>query len=155
MDATKTQRQALVRQLVESDGAVTQRELRSALRKEGFRVDQSTLSRDLAELGIRKAGGKYVPTPVNETAANPTEAVAVNLAAAVKSYTPCGPHMIVVRTAIGQAQPVSVAIDVKEDPSIVATLAGDDAIFVATRNRRTQVVALRRLEQWFGAKHEA
>jgi transcriptional regulator of arginine metabolism len=155
MDATKHDRQQHVRRLVESGRAATQRELRSALRKEGFRADQSTLSRDLAELNVRKVAGRYVmAAPGSPEAAPGQVAAAVNLAAAVHGFTACGPHLIVVRTAVGQAQPVSVAIDLREDPSIVATLAGDDAIFVATRNRRTQVVALRRLEQWFGEKHE-
>ena len=36
----------------------------------------------------------------------------------------------------------------------LTTLAGDDTVFVATKNRRSQTVALRRLEQWFEDKHE-
>ena len=47
-----------------------------------------------------------------------------------------------------------VVFDAAGDPAIAGTLAGDDTIFVATKNRRSQTVALRRLEQWFGDKHE-
>jgi arginine repressor len=73
----------------------------------------------------------------------------------VRRFTGCGPHLVVVTTDIGQAQAVAVSIDRAGEPAVVATLAGDDTVFVATRSRRTQAVVLRRLEQWFGDKHEA
>lgn len=111
-------------------------------------VDQSTLSRDLIELEIRKAHGRYVTPARTEPAAEP------EFGAAVVGYTTCGPHLTVIRTTMGAAQPLAVKIDQAAEPSITATLAGDDTIFLATKNRRSQVVALRRLEQWFGDKHE-
>ena len=113
-------------------------------------VDQSTLSRDLIELGIRKSGGRYV-LPAPESASTEGEPV---FGAAVRSYTTCGPHMIVIRTSMGTAQPLAVRIDHAADSSITASLAGDDTVFLATKSRRSQVVALRRLESWFGDKHE-
>jgi transcriptional regulator of arginine metabolism len=145
---TKRERQERLRGLLSGNGAATQAELRAALRRDGVRVDQSTLSRDLSELGYRKLGGRYQP---NEPHA---PAVKLDLAPAVRGFLPCGPHLTVVRTELGQAQAVAVAIDAAGEPAIVSTLAGDDAIFVATRNRRAQVVALRRLAEWFGEKQE-
>lgn len=139
-----------IRRAVNSGRVATQADIDRWLRRHGHRVDQSTLSRDLAELGIRKRAGRYVLAPVTTRRAPGPQA----LASAVSSFTTCGPHLIVVRTSVGQAQPVSLAIDHLAEPSIVATLAGDDTIFVATHNRRTQSVALRRLEQWFGEKYE-
>ena len=96
---------------------------------------------------MRKSGGQYVLSGARQS--GPTQ---LDYAAAVRSFLPCGPHLIVVRTAVGQAQPVALAIDGAEDPSIVATLAGDDTVFVATKSKKTQTVALRRLETWFGDK---
>jgi len=145
----KGQRQAAIRRIVRAGRVGTQAELRRALRGQGMAVDQSTLSRDLIELGIRKAGGRYVLPPVEAT--RPREPV---FSASVLGFTPCGPHLIVVRTALGAAQPLAVRIDQAAEPAIAATLAGDDTVFVATKNRRSQRVALRRLEQWFGDKHE-
>ena len=72
----------------------------------------------------------------------------------VHGFAACGPHLIVLRTDTGQAQSVAVAIDERADGSIAGTVAGDDTLLVATKNKKTQTVALRRLEQWFGAKHE-
>jgi transcriptional regulator of arginine metabolism len=146
----KAERQDEIVALVRSGEAATQAQLRSLLRRRGHRVDQSTLSRDLAELGIRKSGGRYVAA-VEETASSNGQAA---LAGAVRDWVPCGPHLIVVFTTTGQAQPVAVAIDRAIEPAILATLAGDDTIFLATRNRRQQAVAMRRLEQWFGVRSE-
>lgn len=145
----KKDRQGFIRRAIRSGKVATQRELARALRKERMSVGQSTLSRDLAELDIRKVNGRYVSP---DRAARPP--AGVNYAEFVSRFVTCGPHQIVIATAPGRAQPVAVAIDEARDASIVATLAGDDTIFVATRTRRTQAVALRRLERWFGDKHE-
>lgn len=148
---SKEERLALTLRLVRDGKARTQAELLRGLRAHGERVDQSTLSRDLTELGIRKAGGHYVVPVQADYSGPPTP---TDFAGAVIRFTTCGPHLTVVTTVVGQAQAVAVAMDATADPAIVATLAGDDIVFVATKNRRTQVVALRRLTQWFGDKHE-
>jgi transcriptional regulator of arginine metabolism len=147
----KEERLALILRLVRSGKARTQAELLRGLRACGKRVDQSTLSRDLAELGICKAGGRYVLPARAEDSRPPT---LTDFAGVVKRFTACGPHLTVVTTVVGQAQAVAVAVDAAAEPAIVATLAGDDTVFVATKNRRTQAVALRRLKQWFGDKHD-
>lgn len=145
----KARRLTAIRELVESGSVATQAQMRKALKARGLAVDQSTLSRDLLELGIRKLGGKYV---VDSSPAD--SAAEVDLSAAVTSFLTCGPHQIVLRTTTGQAQGVSIEIDRRAEPTIVATLAGDDTILVLTKNRKAQAVALRRLAQWFGDKHE-
>lgn len=145
----KAERWDVIRRLVRNEDVGTQADIRRALRRIGLAVDQSTLSRDLVELGIRKAAGRYVVEP----AKSPGEPE-VDYSAVVESFTTCGPHQIILRTTTGQAQPVGVAIDEKNEPAIAATLAGDDTVLILTKTRRAQVVALRRLEQWFGGKHE-
>ncbi len=137
-------RQQAILGLLEKQAIGTQDALHRALRKVGVEVDQSTLSRDLRELGVRKVEGRYVqPATEQQPSAN-------GLGGVVRTVTPCGPHLVVLKTVVGQAQPVALAIDARRDPAIVATLAGDDTVFLATRNRKAQAVALRRLEQWFG-----
>lgn len=146
---TKAQRQETITRLVGRGRAGTQGELIKGLRSKGVRVDQSTLSRDLAELGIRKSDGRYVIAQMEQP--HPDQP---DYSAAVRWYTSCGPHTIVIRTNTGQAQPIAFTIDEAGDPSILATVAGDDTIFVATKTRRAQAVALRRLKTWFGDKYE-
>lgn len=148
MVAAKDDRLATIRRLIRSESVGTQGELRRNLRSRGMAVDQSTLSRDLLELGIRKKAGRYVIELPAERQAAPA------LASTVVSFTTCGPHMIVIRTSTGAAQPLAVQIDQAAEPSIAASLAGDDTIFLATKSRRLQTVALRRLTQWFGDRYE-
>jgi len=142
--ADKFDRQKMIEQLINADEISDQTVLLKKLKGKGMIVDQSTLSRDLTELGIHKYGGHYVglaPRPKSRQ---------VDLSAVVHSMSPCGPHLIVIKTAIGQAPPVAVAIDNEGDASIMGTIAGDDTIFIATKDSRQQTVALRRLHQWFG-----
>ena len=51
---------------------------------------------------------------------------------------PRRPSLTVVRTTIGAAQSVAVAIDKAEWPEVVGTISGDDTIFIATANARAQ-----------------
>jgi len=145
----KHERQAAILKLVRNGGVRTQAAIIKGLSKNGIRVDQSTLSRDLIELGVRKTGGAY-----RANSHKPANRVGLDLARAVISFTTCGPHLIVVRTGVGQAQAVAVHIDQSGDAAITGSIAGDDTVFVATKTRRSQVVALRRLTSWFGDKHE-
>lgn len=146
----KERRQTAIRSLVRRVNIRTQADLTVQLRARGLEVDQSTLSRDLAELGIRKAGGRYTlpgATPEDQQRE-------IDYSPVVHSYTACGPNIIVIKTDVGSAQPVAISIEAREEPAIVATLAGDDTIYVTTKSKRTQTVALRRLADWFGVKNE-
>ncbi|NOX57943.1 MAG: hypothetical protein GXP29_03680 [Planctomycetes bacterium] len=141
----KQHRQDAISTLVSTGSLVSQRQILDSLEADGVAIDQSTLSRDLSELGIKKVTGRYCL--VGAADGNGSGA---NYFSGVVRFTVCGPHQIVVFTEVGLAQPVAVAIEKKNDPSILATLAGDDVIFLATKTRSTQTVALRRLKQWVG-----
>ena len=150
--AGKDDRLTLISRMVRGGAAQTQGQLIRGLAARGHRVDQSTLSRDLAELGVRKLGGRYVLPPGGRQPRTPAPS---DFASMVTRFAPCGPHLTIVTTVVGQAQSVGGAIDAAGEDSIAATLAGDDTLFLATKSRRAQTVALRRLKQWFGDKHEA
>lgn len=146
--STKEQRLDEVRKVLSNGSVRNQAELLAYLNGKGVQVNQSTLSRDLAELGARKVAGMYVIEPEQDVSENPIVSPGV-----VKSITPCGPHLVVIRTAIGQAQPVAIAIESLKEPAIVGTIGGDDTVFVATKDRRSQAVAIRRMRHWFGDSH--
>jgi len=146
--AAKDDRHRRILELIAGGTIRSQADLRAALAGDGVDVEQSTLSRDLRELGIRKVDGRYrreVPTPA---------AVGGDPSPGVRTILPCGPNLVVIKTDPGQAQPVGVVIDSAGDPAIAGTLAGDDTVFVATPDQRRQTVALRRLVEWFGDKVE-
>ena len=59
---TQSERQSAIRQLLETGPAGTQRSLVEALIARGFDATQSSVSRDLKELGaIKTAGGYELP----------------------------------------------------------------------------------------------
>jgi transcriptional regulator of arginine metabolism len=62
---------------------------------------------------------------------------------------PAGASLTVVRTSIGAAQSVAVAIDRAEWPEVVGTISGDDTIFIATEDARAQRKLRERLREIF------
>jgi transcriptional regulator of arginine metabolism len=67
----------------------------------------------------------------------------------VQGWKPAGPNLIVVRTTIGAAQSVALAIDRARWPEVVGTISGDDTIFVATDTARHQRAVADRLRAIF------
>jgi transcriptional regulator of arginine metabolism len=55
----------------------------------------------------------------------------------------------VLKTTVGAAQSVAVAIDKAEWPEVAGTISGDDTIFIATANSRAQDELLGRLQSIF------
>jgi len=113
------------------------------LKREGYVVTQSSISRDL---GVLKAGGRYVMPPDEMTRANGDFGT---LAQFVRQIRPAGSCLIVVHTTIGAAQSVAVAIDKAEWPEAVGTISGDDTIFIATDDQRAQSRLIERLHTTF------
>jgi len=124
-----------------------QDELVKLLRKQGFEATQSSVSRDLRELGVAKAGDRYI-LPSQETAAanNPFAAVA----RFVLEIKTAGTSLTVLKTTTGTAQSVAVAIDGADWPEVVGTISGDDTIFIATDDARDQKKLRERLRAIFG-----
>lgn len=108
------------------DGQVaTQEDLKKALGRFGFHVTQSSLSRDISELGLVKQHGHYViaHSPVSQSQGPKP---------IITSIESAGTNMIVVKTLTGMASPVGLTIDNHRTPYIIGTVAGDDTVFVAT-----------------------
>ena len=55
----------------------------------------------------------------------------------------------VLRTTVGAAQSVAVAIDRAAWPEVAGTLSGDDTIFIATAGARAQRALIARLQTLF------
>ena len=124
-----------------------QAEITLLLKKRGFAVTQSSVSRDLHELGALKASGRYLLPPAETSHANGKFGP---LAQFVRSAQPAGPSLTVIRTSTGAAQSVAVAVDKAEWPEVVGTISGDDTIFIATPDGRAQQRLLARLRDHFG-----
>jgi transcriptional regulator of arginine metabolism len=145
-DAQQIERRNAIARLLRSGIVRTQDDLVHLLKKEGHDVTQSSISRDLRDLGVLKASGRYVMPPDEVTRANGDFEM---LAQFVRGIRRAGPSITVLRTTIGAAQSVAVAIDRAEWPEVAGTISGDDTIFIATANAGAQDQLVRRLEAVF------
>jgi transcriptional regulator of arginine metabolism len=133
-DSQVHRRDAIVR-ILRHEAVARQAELVALLRREGFEATQSSVSRDLRELGVVKGADRYL-LPAVEDALTPSHFETVR--AFVRGYRAAGPSLTVLRTATGTAQSVAIALDKARWPEIVGTIAGDDTIFIATEDARAQ-----------------
>lgn len=146
MPAQRDKRRRRILQLVASAELKTQDELAKALSRDGWRTTQSSISRDIAALGLIKMNGVYHRPPRRPLPAeSPDES---SIAEALQAAEPSGPALVVLKTGPGEANHVAVALDRLVIPYVVGTIAGDDTVFVAVRDVKAQrrlVDRLRRL----------
>ena len=123
---TQARRRAIA-ELVRERRIGTQGELQRLLRERGIAATQATLSRDLAQLGARRAplgdGGTAYEidgAPAARPSAMAELVVGVRDAAA----------LVVVQTLPGAAPAIAAQLDQARLPAVAGTLAGDDTIFV-------------------------
>ena len=134
----KNLRQKKLLSLIKSKPFATQAELRDYLEQAGVPATQSSLSRDLEELGVVKHHGHYTMPRANGAAAR-----------GLLSLDLSGDNLVVARTEPGLASAVAVEIDAAVIEEIVGTLAGEDTIFVAVRDQKAQRVAMKRIWELF------
>ncbi|MEZ6017005.1 MAG: arginine repressor [Planctomycetota bacterium] len=135
MPSPTQHRRALVRELIASYDVPSQGALGELLAARGIAADQSTLSRDLREIGVVKtATGYALPEALGPVIAPP------DIAAAARQWlvgaTPAQ-NLVVLRTPPGGAQALAVALDGAQHPAIVGTIAGDDTVLVVCPDART------------------
>ena len=148
MTGNRKQRLLRILELISTHRLHTQEELVAALAKEGWDVTQSSVSRDIAALGLTKLDGAYHRSPPDERRTiDPNE---LRIREGVLRADPAGDALVVLRTPPGDANGVAVAIDRLAWPEVVGTLAGDDTIFVATQNKTTQQRILRQVRRLAG-----
>ena len=145
-DAQQIERRGAIVRLLRAGPVRRQADLVRLLKKEGYDATQSSISRDLRDLGVLKASGRYVLAPDEVTRANGDFGT---LAQFVRQLRRAGPAITVLRTTIGAAQSVAVAIDRAEWPEVAGTLSGDDTIFIATASVRAQDELIGRLRSLF------
>ncbi len=143
---THARREAL-RQIITGTQVGRQADLVRMLAKAGHRATQSSVSRDLRELGVAKRGDRYVLPDDYAPASGGFRAVA----GFVRQVRPAGSSLTVIRTAAGAAQSVAIVLDRASWPEVVGTISGDDTIFVATDDARAQRVVIDRLRDLFRA----
>ena len=136
----KETRQQRILSLIRARRIGTQDELAAHLERAGVVATQSSVSRDLVELGIVKHRGHYtLPKSTNGSAAR-----------GLLSLDTAGEVLVVARCDSGMASAVAVEIDRAGLPEIVGTLAGEDTIFIAVTDRKAQRTAIKKVWELFG-----
>jgi transcriptional regulator of arginine metabolism len=146
LNAQAQRRDAIIR-ILRQNAVARQAELVDLLHREGHDATQSSVSRDLRELGVVKGGDRYL-LPAVEDALTPSHFE--NIRTFVKGYRAAGPCLTVIRTSVGTAQSVAIALDKARWPEVVGTIAGDDTIFIATESARMQRRLHEQLRTHFG-----
>jgi transcriptional regulator of arginine metabolism len=145
-DAQQLERRGAIVRILREGLVRRQEDLVRLLKKAGHEATQSSISRDLRDLGVLKASGRYVLPPDEVTRANGDFGTLTQF---VRALRRAGPSITVLRTTIGAAQSVAVAIDKAEWPEVAGTLSGDDTIFIATATTRAQDALIARLRTLF------
>ncbi|MBN1289750.1 MAG: arginine repressor [Actinobacteria bacterium] len=130
----KRQRQAAILKWISSSSIKSQSDLVEALRSDGFEASQTTVSRDLRELGILKTrnsdGGLKYASGEGGLSHGEAEAALRRMAKQFLLSAEPASNMVVIKTLPGTAQGVAAAIDAAGREGIAGTVAGDDTILV-------------------------
>ena len=135
----KNNRLEALRLIISSQQMGSQDELLAALQKEGFKLTQATLSRDLKQLKVAKASsmsGNYVYVLPNETmykrVSTPNSIREMMKVPGFVSINFSG-NMGIIKTRPGYASSIAWNIDNSDIPEILGTIAGDDTIFIVIK----------------------
>jgi len=126
--------------LVQARRITTQQKLLHLLERAGVPATQSSISRDLEELGIVKHRGFYRLPQVPDGAS----------ARGLLSLAPAGDCLLVARCEPGLASAIAVEIDRARIFEIAGTIAGEDTIFIALVKPNLQRAATRKIWELFG-----
>lgn len=143
MSSERRKRHLRILELITTRPVRTQEEIAAALTVEGWKVTQSSVSRDIAALGLVKAGGAYrrgqpkLPSDPDER----------RISEGILTVERAGDALLVVHTPPGEANRVAVAMDRLAWNDVMGTIAGDDTIFIAVGDRSAQARVLRELKK--------
>ena len=143
----KRLRHKAILDLVKNGAIESQDDLMLGLKARQIEVSQSTLSRDIQELRLAKAGGVYVVVE-GEPAQKPQ---------AVESWrrilreflidVAAAQNIVVVKTGPGHASTVSQALDETGWPEAIGTIAGENTVFIAVRSEKDGKKLERRIRE--------
>jgi len=152
--ASRTHRQDRILSAVRSEGPRNQGDLLRRLRAQGIQVTQSTLSRDLRNLGLVKGPAGYREAGDDLPAADPATR-RLHMERMLRGHltgAACAGNLVVLKTTPGMAHALGVALDRADLDEVVGTVAGDDTLFAATPDPRRARALERRLHGLIGRR---
>ena len=145
----KTNRQSKIIEIIQKNEVETQDELSALLEKDGFRVTQATVSRDIRELKLTKiptAGGRQKYAVITDAPENLSKKYERVLREGFLSMD-MAQNILVIKTAPGMAMAVCAAIDALEWNEIVGSIAGDDTIMCAVRTVNDTLLVMNKIKK--------
>lgn len=145
----KVNRHAKIIELINKYHIETQEELAEYLNREGFKVTQATVSRDIRDLKLTKVsvdGGrqKYVVLKPEEDGMS--EKYIRVLRDGYVSMD-MAQNILVIKTVSGMAMAVAAAVDAMKWKEVVGCIAGDDTIMCAVRSVDETVAVMEKIRK--------
>jgi transcriptional regulator of arginine metabolism len=131
----RRERQRAILELVRMQQLSTQTEVAEALHRAGFEAVQTTVSRDIAELGlvkVRSQSGKLVYAPPGALDSDRLARLTIELRRDALAIESSG-NLVLITTPAGFAAPLAQVIDQTGHPHVLGTVAGDNTIMVVAR----------------------
>jgi transcriptional regulator of arginine metabolism len=147
----KMRRRDIIRELLSSRPPANQGELVKELEAMGIDVDQSTISRDLRELGVVRIAGRDGGTVYGFPGEGQAPAARDDLRRGLRDFVigvEASGNIIILRTAPGNAQSLAIILDRVRMDEVAGTVAGDDTILVVVR----EGFSAKALSEWFAEK---
>ena len=144
----KQARQTRIRELLFEEAVDTHEKLAEVLEQQGIVVSQSTLSKDLRELGVvrvpQAAGGFRYTLPESGATLRDRHILERELQDFLVQAEQAA-NLVIVRTLSGHAQSVCEAIDRIGWEEVAGTIAGENTIFVAARSERDAAAVVKKI----------
>jgi transcriptional regulator of arginine metabolism len=145
----KRRRREIIRELISEVHPGSQRELVEELAARGVDVDQSTVSRDLREMGVVRfpgpGGGRVYGFPGETSGA---AAIGDELSRGMREFVigvERSANLLILRTAPGNAQAIAAIMDRSRREEVAGTVAGDDTVLVVIRENYPPADLMREL----------
>lgn len=135
MSLNRRERQGAILRLIREQPISTQSGLADALRAAGYPVVQTTVSRDIHELGlvkVRDAQGRLVYGPPGAADFDRLRGLGAAVRRLALSIEPSG-NLVLIATLSGFGPALAEEIDRTPHPQILGTVAGDNTILVVAR----------------------
>jgi len=145
-------RQQIIMNIVGTKQISNLTELMKEVSRQGCRVNLSTLSRDISEIGIVKTTKGYTVLSGNEKSAEVLSSQVSTLKQMVKGMETIS-NFVVLHTTTGGAQAVARLIDLIPDSGLAGTIAGDDTIFGIAKNEANARSLIKRISSLIESKN--
>ncbi len=147
----KNERLEKILELVTHYDIDTQEMLIQKLQEQGYSVTQTTVSRDIRQLGLVKGIGangvyKYIIQNSKKPASSFNSASVIT--DSVESIEDAQ-NIIVIKTHSGMANPVAICIESMAIPHLVGSVAGDDTIIIVLKHESFAKDTVRYLKNAF------